>query len=151
MKRNNEYINHHHYIDSDGDVAKLFASEKSKGEDTEPFFRALNQCLNGFVHKRGESIVHVKYNATDKVVLLTYPMIVCSSFQDFHRTNISGNIAHEPIQDNFLLEVNYAYPNSVGKSVSEYLIVDVAAFDRLDAFLEKLAKGERKPVRVVMQ
>jgi len=148
LKRDNEHIKHHHYFNSDGDVAKLFASERSKGEDTEPFFRALHQCLNGFVHTRGESIVHVKYNVSDRLVLLTYPMIVCSSFQDFRRTNISGNITHEPIQDNFLLEVNYAYPNALGKSVSEYLIVDVAAFDRLDAFLAKLVK-EEEAVKVI--
>jgi hypothetical protein len=42
----------------------------------------------------------------------------------------------QAIDDNFQLEVNYAYMNSEKNQRTEYFLIDIVNFTKLDSFLE---------------
>lgn len=51
FREQNTYTAKHHYLLGDR-VAKLFASSNNRGQESEPFYKALNQALNGLVSLR---------------------------------------------------------------------------------------------------
>lgn len=134
----NEYSRQMHCY-STGDVAKLFSSGKD-AEESEPIFRAVNQCLHGFVNTSGRSIADVRSRPNVKPYHLTYPMIVFSSFDQFYRTDVKDGPTPVRLTDNFSLEVNYAYPNQARISVPRYLLVDMVSVPTLGQFLQALEK-----------
>jgi len=137
FKEDNVYINEHHYLKGVKHVAKLFATERSGGNvENEPIFKALNQTLNALLNSRGfiSERKHVKCKAT-----VEYPVIVCSAFDQFARTPINGDGSVSRIDDNFLLEVNYAYlTRETARPFSEYFLIDVVEYHRLPEFLSLL-------------
>jgi hypothetical protein len=134
FRRNNTFVKDHHHLRGVTSVAKLFATEGKRSEDNDPIFRALNQCLNGFIQNRGGDWL-LPANEHEEVHLLEYPVIVCSDFATFFRTDIRAAQDPEPIADNFLLELNYAFVDRAGVSRRDYFLVDLIAFPSLDGFL----------------
>jgi hypothetical protein len=102
------YNNRHHYFQTDEPVAKLFASEKAKGEDGDPIYRALNQCLNGYIHNQSRGTL-VSSSPGEEITTLRYPVIMCSDFTKYYWTSVSKPGDPENLNRNFFLEVDYAY------------------------------------------
>jgi hypothetical protein len=131
-------LDRHHYLKSDLQVAKLFATEGGKGEETEPMFKALAQCLSGYVRRRDHSTVERPHPENPKR-RLCYPVILCSSFDRFFRTTISeSQLPPTHLDENFMFELHYAYPAD-GGSKDEYMLVDVVELAKLDEFLGVLS------------
>lgn len=140
LKRDNTYTLQHHYLATNPEVAKLFSSKNKSGTESEPIYKALNQSLNAMVSLRGRgSIIPKDPNRrpleTRTVVL---PVILCSSFSHFYRVEMDSAGPPKRIDDNFQLEVNYAYLNSQGHHMNEYFLLDVVDFKQLDDFLAVL-------------
>lgn len=140
MTRNNTYTNKHHYLEGDDRVAKLFADEKKSSADNEIFYKALNQCLNAMIYHRGKgSIIKLPNSQSDYIrATIDYPVIVCNNFENLYRVDIDTEPAPTKINDNFQLEINYAYMNSAGKNADEYFLIDIVSFDLFDIYLSKL-------------
>lgn len=130
------YTNHHHYLSLGGRVAKLFATEKAKGDDNDPVFKAVNQCLSGFIGNRTRP-PRISLRTDHEIIhQLNYPLVMCSSFDDFfYRVDVTPTATPEPLQSHFALEVDYAYPSTSRGLVREYFLVDVVAFDQIDKFI----------------
>lgn len=141
LRRDHSYFREHHYFRGGGQVTKLFASSQSKREDGDPIYRALNQCLHGYIHNRSrDSMVSTLPN--EQIKLVDYPVIICSDFQKFYATTIASP-APDPVavSDNFLVELNYAYLiRTKSNAQLEYFLVDMVDFSKLDAFLQCLQK-----------
>lgn len=143
FRRDNTFVNEHHHIRGVTNVAKLFATDGKRAEDNDPIFRALNQCLNGFIHNRGGEWL-IPTEGHEEIHLLEYPVIICSEFAKFFRTDIANGQDPEPLKGNFLLEMNYAFVAKGGASRRDYFLVDVVEFAALDAFvaaIENEVKG----------
>ena len=134
FRRRNTFVNEHHHIKGIKNVAKLYATEGKRTEDNDPIFRALNQCLNGFIHNRGGEWLHPARD-NEEIHSLEYPVVVCSDFATFFQTDVRTGRDPEPINDNFLLEINYAFIDTAGTSRRDYFLIDMVEFARLDAFL----------------
>lgn len=128
-----DYVDSHHYLKHGGEVAKLFAAEGGKGDETEPMYRALSQCLSGYVKRRSHPIIERK-SSQSPTGRLSYPVILCSSFDKFFRTTIDNSQQPMLLDRNFMFELHYAYPED-GGSEDEYMIVDVVELARLDEYL----------------
>ena len=134
--RGNIFSEEHHYLTQGEQVAKLFASERHKGEENDPIFRAVNQCLNGFIHSRDRETL-VPYAEGEDLIELRYPIIICSAFGDFFRASVRNATDPVAIKNNFLLEVDYAYV-AVEGATREYSLVDFLEFGQLNAFIDSL-------------
>ena len=66
------------------------------------------------------------------------PTILCNSFADFYRVEIDDPDQPKPIDDNFELEVNYAYLDDQKNNKTEYFLIDIVDFEKLDGFLSIL-------------
>lgn len=142
-------INEHHYytVRTPG-VAKLFASDFRRGEEKEPIYMALNQSLGALIQLAGfpplttQQATEVEFTVTPR-----YPVIVCSSFDRFRRTDLKGA---DPLHlnDNFLMEVNYAFSNSANRPLQKYALIDVVSWKLIDQFLRDL-DTEAEAVRLV--
>ena len=80
--------NQHHYLRANT-VAKVFASQRTnpQRDDNEAFFRAINQCLSGYLNNRGRESMLPK-GVGEQVIAFDYPVIVCSDFSKFYRTEL---------------------------------------------------------------
>jgi hypothetical protein len=139
FKTTNQYSNNLHYMSADW-VAKLFASKKGSGEDTEPVFKALNQCIHGFANTRSQSLP-IRQNfqrPSTRTLSLSYPVIVWSNFEYFYSTFVNESPPPQHVHENFMFEINYAYRNINGIVMPEYFLVDMVAFDLLASFLETI-------------
>lgn len=137
-------IKQHHYF-SDLPIAKLFTSEKSRGEDNEIISKAINQNLNAMIYyrKRFKLIPPVKGMRENVLRYVPYPIIVVNSFKNFYRTDMSdASGAIEPITEPFQLEVNYAYIDNEKNSKNEYFLIDVVSYDKLSEYLAMLEKTD---------
>ena len=132
----NTYTNKHHYLSHSQRVAKLFASSNSKVAENEPFYKALNQVLNAMVsmHDQPVSIPSTKSNGTYQKALIEFPVVVCSSFDKVFSVDFNSESAPKPVQDNFQLEVRYAYLDRHERQRDDYFLLDFVAFDKLEAF-----------------
>jgi hypothetical protein len=123
-------------------VAKLFQSENKQkgGEDIDPFFRTVNQCLNGYIHNKSRPLL-VARRVNSEITHLNYPVVICSSFDQFFITHTAADPDIDPparLQDNFGLEVNYACVDPSRGSIKQYFLLDVLSFGGLDSFLKAL-------------
>jgi hypothetical protein len=140
-KENNSFTREHHYLShANSLVAKLFASGKG-GAENDPIYKALNQSLNGLIYNQRRPPASKGKLDVDKT--LHYPVIVCSDFGRFHRTDVGGTAKPSTITDNFLLEVNYAYAID-GASRRDYFLIDVVELAQLDSFLKAVADDAEK-------
>jgi hypothetical protein len=150
---NNLYINQHHYLKRGDSVAKLFQSENKQkgGEDIDPFFRTVNQCLNGYIHNKSRPLL-IEHGANTQITQLNYPVVICSSFDQFFMTHTAADPDIEPpaqLQDDFGLEVNYAYLDPSRRSIKQYFLLDVLGFGRLDGFLNALETEVKAAMELV--
>lgn len=128
FKTNNINIDEHHYLSSTYKVAKLFATDKPKGVESEPVYKALNQTLNALVSmkRRAVSIPGLKEKGLKPVKVLTYPLIICNSFDNFYSVDFYDDSAIEKIDNNFQLEVQYAYVDKGGQASEDYFLIDIS-------------------------
>jgi len=137
------HINDHHYMSRDS-TAKLFASSKSQSgnQEHEPIFKALNQCLNAMVSMRGRGSIIPEHSRRDMDISRTVnmPVILCNNFKRFHRVDIEKNENPVPIENNFTLEVNYAYPHRDKTQIPEFFLIDVVNFERIDEYFAAIQK-----------
>lgn len=144
FRANNTYTSKHHYLTDDGDrVAKLFTSSNARGQEAEPFYKALNQALNGLVTLRTQSSQTSVVDEGRRKILavLDFPVVVCNSFANLYAADFDGLHETSEIQNNFQLEVQYAYVEpSSGSSRDELFILDFVEYDKLSLFVASIEK-----------
>jgi hypothetical protein len=143
FKANNSYTEKHHYLAQSSRVAKLFSTANTKTTENEPFYKALNQSLNAMTSMSGQALSAPtirKARRTPRFVL-DYPIIICSSFDRMFSVDFYAASEAQPIQDNFLLEINYAYIDRNESKRNDYFLVDFVAFDKLNAFASAIDNG----------
>ena len=139
------YTKEHHYLAQSPRVAKLFTTSNSKAPENEPFYKALNQALNAMVSMRGQSISipsSKKHQGSPKA-LIELPVVVCSSFDKLFSVDFDSESEPKPIQDNFQLEVRYAYIDRHERQRDDYFLLDFVTFDKLAEFDTAVDKGAR--------
>jgi hypothetical protein len=136
FRENNTYTQRHHYLAKSPTVAKLFASNNSRTSENEPFFKALNQALNATVAMRGKSPSHPSIAARrgGTLVMLEFPVVVCSSFDQLYAVDFLAESDPTPIRENFQLEVQYAFLDWSGNQHEDYFLLDFVEFSQLGAF-----------------
>jgi hypothetical protein len=135
--RDHQRTREHHYFQTSEPVAKLFASEQRKGEEGDPIYRALNQCLNGCIHNETRASM-VSTLPKEETTRIDYPVIVCSDVNRFYWTSVASPADPAPIRRNFLLEVDHAYLNAKKGISREYFLVDMVDFNNIDAFVKSI-------------
>jgi len=70
--------------------------------------------------------------------IANYPIIICNDFEKLYKVDIDADTEPSKIEDNFQLEVNYAFLDSNRKHRNEYFLIDILNYDLLDHFLEKI-------------
>jgi hypothetical protein len=146
-------IQGHHYFSEDF-VAKLFASEKSRSEETEFVSKAINQNLNALVYYRNRNkLIFQKHNNREQVLrYVPYPIVVVNSFENFYRTNMGDDAnSIEAITEPFQLEVNYAYIDKDRESRNDYFLIDVVSIDKLPTFLSNLEKVDVELIKYTLE
>jgi len=141
-RRDNMYTKQFHYLKGAESVAKLFADGKKQNVEKEIFYKALNQSLNAMVYYRNkESIIKLPPGRDHNIIYtVNYPIIVCNSFENLYKVDIGADDDPSNIDENFQLEVNYAYLALDGPSKTEYFLIDILNLDLFDGFLEKIEK-----------
>ena len=142
FKRNNIYTGKHHYLSTSDRVAKLFASSNAKGQESEPFYKALNQSLNGLVSLRNHppQVFSSGQSANGIQLVLNFPVVVCSSFSQLYDADFAGVRETKLVVDNFLLEIQYAYVGTAGQIFDELFLLDVVEYERLSQFVNVIAE-----------
>jgi hypothetical protein len=133
----NTYTERHHYLSQGQRVAKLFATSNNiKSAENEPFYKALNQSLNAMTSMRGQelTIPLVRKSGLLPEAVLEYPVVVCNSFEKLYCVDFFDSSEPRPIQDNFQLEVSYAYIDRNEAQRNEYFLLDFVAFNKLAEF-----------------
>lgn len=141
MRKNNIYTMKHHYLIKDNDkVAKLFTSEKKPKIDSEIIYKALNQSLNALVYYRDSAtIIAYPPNQTVRILAsINYPIIICNNFNSFYSVDIGGDNKPIKVDDNFQLEVNYAYIDKNKEDRSDYFLIDIVTFEKIDDYFKTL-------------
>lgn len=140
LPESNVYTDDHHYMSTNSRVAKLFSGETKRNLENEVIYKALNQSLNAMVyHRWGGSIIPERPGYRDDVLkTVELPVILCNSFDKFYGVEMDDQSTPKAIDDNFQLEVNYAYMDSNKSHRNEYFLIDVVDYNRLDAFLSAI-------------
>lgn len=140
FRMDNVYTDKHHYLSQSPRVAKVFSSSVKKAAENEPFYKALNQALNGMVSLRGQSLSGSSTRESRRPVkaVLDFPVVVCSSFSPIYAADFDTESAPKPLTDNFQLEVRYAYRDHHGSHRDDYFLLDFVAFEKLSAFVEAI-------------
>lgn len=151
LRKDNIYIESHHYLASTPKVAKLFASKNKPSPENEAIYRALNQSLNAMVYLSGrESIIpDIQGGRIPILASVEMPVILCNSFADFYRVEMESPNTPRGIDENFQLEVNYAYLDFHGNRRSEYFLLDVVDFEKLDSYLDVLEADKDAIFRIL--
>ncbi len=134
-----DHPSHHqqHYFQRNDPVAKLFTSEKQTGEENDPIYKALNQCLNGYIYNKERDAL-IPLERRERATTLDYPVIIYSTFGRFYSTSVAQPADPAPVEQNFLTEVDYAYLHPSGAVSREYFLVDMVDFTKINAFVESL-------------
>jgi len=149
--RENTSIEKHHYISTEK-VAKLFASENNNQESGEIFHKAINQNLNALIYYKNKgnlSIIPRSGQTVNVLQTISYPLVVCNSFEKLSGVDVLSVNESEEIKDNFQMEVNYAYVNGQ-TTFSEYFLLDIIDFRKLDDFLKMLEEKDIKTIKDVI-
>jgi hypothetical protein len=141
FRSDNTYTSKHHYLSAGDRVAKLFASSNARGQESEPFYKALNQALNGLVAMRSQTPqLTLDRRGQGSDVVLNFPIIVCSSFSQLYAVDFAGAQETSQIGDNFQLEVQYAFADAAGQSREELFLLDFVEFDKISQFVASISK-----------
>ena len=137
LRERNMFTEQHHYISTNPKVAKLFASKNKPNVENEVIYKALNQSLNAMVYlrHRGSIIPAVPNRNNDILETVEIPVILCNSFEKFHRVEMEDSSNPQAINENFQLEVNYAYLDQRQNHRNEYFLIDIVDFNKMDDFL----------------
>ena len=137
---NNSYTLKHHYLAQSERVAKLFTSSQSRLQETDLFYKALNQILSAYAAFRYQPAASGSPSERlhGKIVLLTFPVVVCSSFEKIFAADFLGQFEPSQQDQNFQLEVRYAYGESSGAPKNEYFLVDFASYNNLSQFTQAI-------------
>jgi hypothetical protein len=135
FRENNTYTAQHHYIKAT-EAAKVFSSKSGKDIENEPFYKALNQALHSWMTLKAKS---PSLDVHGDTVTLDFPVIVCSSFEKLWREEFYSVSNLRPIEENFLLEVQYAYSAPSG-AVDQHCLVDVVAFEALSMLVQDVKR-----------
>lgn len=140
FRADNMYTKKHHYLAQSSKVAKLFATNASKAPENEPFYKALNQALNAMVSMRGQpvSVPALKKSRRTPRVVIEFPVVVCSSFDQIYAVDFYAESQPESIKDNFQLEVRYAYIDRHNNQRDDYFLLDFVEFSQLGKFAEAI-------------
>jgi len=140
LRENNMFTKRHHYLASGPRVAKLFASKNRPNAENEVIYRALNQSLNAMVYLRGKKsiIPEIGDGRITTLACVEMPVVLCNSFADFYRVEMESTGVPQHLDENFQLEINYAYLNLNGKQKSEYFLLDIVDFEKIDSYLNVL-------------
>lgn len=148
LTSDNKYTNDHHYISSGTKVAKLFASKNNPNTENETIYKALNQSLSAMVHLRNQgSIIPDPLGRMNILASIELPVILCNDFSKFFK--IDGEEQAGQIEDNFQLEINYAYIDGNRNSRSEFFQIDVVSFDLIEQYLQSLEKDIEAIIKVL--
>lgn len=139
FRENNTYTAKHHYLLGDR-VAKLFTSSNNRGQEGEPFYKALNQALNGLVSLRNQPAkASLSERSADGVLaVLDFPVVICNSFSNIYAADFDGQHEASEMRESFQLEVEYAYVSPSGHAVDELFLLDFVEYDQLPAFVAAL-------------
>lgn len=130
-------VNTYHYGE-DVPVAKLFGSKGGRAEENEVLSKAINQCLNAFIYYRNETTAPIPRGQSLSSTI-SYPVIVCNSFDKFRRASMSDQTAPlEVITEPFQLEVNYAYLDREKRPQNEFFLIDVITIDQIEDYIKKI-------------
>jgi len=134
------FMGEHHYLATNHKVAKLFASKNRPNTENEPIYRALNQSLNAMVYmrRRGPMFPELQEQGIPVHATVEMPVILCNSFADFYRIEMENPSEPKAVDNNFQLEVNYAYLDDQKINRTEYFLIDIVDFEKLDDFLKVL-------------
>lgn len=153
LRKDNSYTKKHHYLDDENKyVAKLFASDTKKKTENEIVYKAINQSLNAMVYYRNSStLIPTSPDGWANIMsTVNYPVIVCNSFSNLYRVDIDTNNKPANVKDNFQLEVNYAYLDLSKTPVTEYFLIDIVGFDRIDSLLTALEQ-DVSAIRIMLR
>lgn len=146
----NGLIEQHHYLVNE-EVAKLFSSTPDKQPDNEIIYKAINQGLNALVYYRDtDSILPQKDRFIKIIRIINYPLILCNNFDSIYRVDKAASNGYVKIDENFQLEVNYAYLDTNKKSRDEYFLIDVVELSKFDAFLKKLEEADIRSIKTIL-
>ena len=139
FRENNMLTDEHHYLASSSRVAKLFASTKSKTGENDPFYKALNQALNGMVSLRDQAPHLPEFEENQRLqpsAILEFPVVVCNSFSHIYSANFDDDSEPKQLTENFQFEVQYAYVDRQQNQKDEYFLVDFVEHDQLEQYLK---------------
>lgn len=141
FRADNTYTKEHHYISTCEQVAKVFATE-AKSQEHDPFYKALNQVLNAYVNmlRRPTIVPALRENNHGKRIHLNFPVVVCSDFSKLFRTDFFQSTEPSIITDNFQLEAQFAYADTLNSVKDDYFLIDFVAYDKLQLFCEKIVR-----------
>ena len=137
---NNIYALKHHYLAQSERVAKLFTSSQSKLQEADLFYKALNQILSAYAAFRHQPSASgsPSLNLHGKIVTMNFPVIVCSSFKNVYAADFLGQLEPSIQQQNFQLEVRYAYGDASSTPRNEYFLIDIASYDNLSLLTQAI-------------
>ncbi|MEO8331489.1 MAG: hypothetical protein ABI479_03585 [Gallionella sp.] len=140
LTANNMFTKRHHYLASGSRVAKLFASKNKPNAENEVIYKALNQSLNAMVYLRGkESLIpDIESGRIPTLACIEMPVVFCNSFADFYRVEMESSSTPQHLDENFQLEVNYAYLDINEKQRNDYFLLDIVDFEKIDGYLNVL-------------
>jgi hypothetical protein len=141
FKEDNAYTKKHHYLADSASVAKLFTSSNGKAQEADPFYKALNQALNGTIALRHQPTRHpeLQRRAGVRLVTLNYPVVVCSSFAQLYATDFLVDSEPTLLKENFQMEVEYAYHDKEGRQRNDHFLLDFVEFDKLSDFQKSIS------------
>jgi hypothetical protein len=145
FRERNTHTGEHHYLSSGDRVAKLFTSSATRGQEADPFYKALNQSLNALVSLRRHPARAFSSGRQQGgfQITLDFPVVVCSSFSQMYGADFAGGSNTEIVTENFQLEVQYAYIDASGGSRDELFLIDFVEYDRLSDLVAALDKDAR--------
>ncbi len=145
FRPDNAYTAKHHYLSKCPQVAKLFASSNTKAQENEPFFKALNQALNATVAMKSKSPSHPSLEGRrwGTKVTLDYPVVVCSSFSQLYAVDFLKESDPVRIDENFQMEIQYAFLDKAGNQRDEYFLLDFVEFNQLVTYEADLGAGAK--------
>lgn len=140
FRLNNSYTSKHHYLSKGSRVAKLFTTHNTKTTENEPFYKALSQVLNAMISMRGQSftIPKVRRSRQYPTRIFEYPIVICSSFKRMFSVDFYSDPKPELIEENFQLEVFYAYLDRQERQRNDYFLLDFVSFEKLTEFEEAI-------------
>lgn len=140
----NSRTSRHHYLE-DSKVAKLFSSSPEKSLDNELIYKAINQSLNAMVYYKNSGSIIPGTQVQYVKKILNYPLILCNSFDKFYKVEV-GKSDYSKIENNFQLEINYAYLDRDKINQNDYFLIDIVDFSRCNDFLKKIEDDDIKIV-----